>query len=79
MALLWNTGNYIQHPVINHNGKEYKKEYVYIQRIESLLCIRNILQFKKKEERSEFPNYMKNTHQALLRASWGLREGSKRR
>ena len=41
MALLWNTGNYIQHPVINHNGKEYKKEYVYIQRIESLLCIRN--------------------------------------
>ena len=25
------TGNYIQHPVINHNGKEYKKRiYVYI-------------------------------------------------
>ena len=24
------TGNYIQHPVINHNGKEYEKKYIYI-------------------------------------------------
>ena len=24
------TGNYIQYPVINHNGKEYDKEYIYI-------------------------------------------------
>ena len=24
------TGNYIQYPVINHNGKEYEKEYVDI-------------------------------------------------
>ena len=23
-------GNYIQYPVINHNGKEYKKEYVCV-------------------------------------------------
>ena len=29
-ALLYSTGNYIQHPVINHNGKGYKKEYLYI-------------------------------------------------
>ena len=29
-ALLYNTGNYIQYPVINHNGKEYEKECVYI-------------------------------------------------
>ena len=28
-------------------------------------CKSTILQLKKKEERSEFPNYMKNTHQAL--------------
>ena len=42
-------------------------------------CKSTILQLKKKEERSEFPNYMKNTHQALLRTSWGLREGSKQR
>ena len=26
-VLLYNTGNYIQYPVINHNGKEYKKEW----------------------------------------------------
>ena len=25
-VLLYNTGNYIQYPVINHNGKQYKKE-----------------------------------------------------
>ena len=24
-VLLYSTGNYIQHPVINHNGKEYEK------------------------------------------------------
>ena len=29
-ALLYSTGNYIQYPVINHNGKEYEKEYIYI-------------------------------------------------
>ena len=30
-VLLYSTGNYIQYPVINHNGKEYKKEfYIYI-------------------------------------------------
>ena len=28
--LLYSTGNYIQCPVINHNGKEYEKKYVYI-------------------------------------------------
>ena len=26
-VLLWRTGNYIQYPIINHNGKEYEKEY----------------------------------------------------
>ena len=25
-VLLYSTGHYIQHPVINHNEKEYKKE-----------------------------------------------------
>ena len=25
-VLLYSTGNYIQYPVINHNGKEYEKE-----------------------------------------------------
>ena len=28
-VLLYSTGNYIQYPVINHNGKEYEKECIY--------------------------------------------------
>ena len=30
MVLLHSTGNYIQSPGINHNGKEYKKERIYV-------------------------------------------------
>ena len=29
-VLLCSTGNYIQYPMINHNGKEYIKNNVYI-------------------------------------------------
>ena len=29
-VLLYSTENYIQYPVINHNGKEYEKEYICI-------------------------------------------------
>ena len=29
-VLLYSTGNYIQHPMIKHNGKEYEKEYTHI-------------------------------------------------
>ena len=29
-VLMYSTGNYIQYPVINHNGKEYKKECLYV-------------------------------------------------
>ena len=29
-VLLYSTGNYIQYPVINHNGKEYEKECVCV-------------------------------------------------
>ena len=29
-VLLYSTGNYIQYPVINHNGKEYEKVCIYI-------------------------------------------------
>ena len=35
-VLLCSTGNYIQYPVINHNGKEYEKIYICIT--ESLCC-----------------------------------------
>ena len=27
-VLLFSTGNYIQYPVTNHNGKEYEKEHI---------------------------------------------------
>ena len=29
-VLLQSTGNYIQYPVINHDGKEYEKERIYV-------------------------------------------------
>ena len=29
-GLLYSTGNYIQYPVIIHNGKEYENECMYI-------------------------------------------------
>ena len=29
-VLLHSTGNYIQYPVISHNGKEYEKECIYM-------------------------------------------------
>ena len=33
-VLLYSTGNYIEYPMVNHNGKEYEKEcvcvYIYI-------------------------------------------------
>ena len=40
-VLLYSTWNYIQYPVINHNGKEYKKN-VYICVTESLCCTAQI-------------------------------------
>ena len=29
-VLLYSTGNYIQYPVINHNGKDYGRERIYV-------------------------------------------------
>ena len=29
-VLLYSTGNYSQYPVLNHHGKEYEKEYIYV-------------------------------------------------
>ena len=29
-VLMYSTGNYTQYPVVNHNGKEYKKERLYV-------------------------------------------------
>ena len=38
-VLLYSTGNYIQYPVINHNGKEYFFKNVYMYITESLLVL----------------------------------------
>ena len=37
-VLLYSTANYVQCPVINHNVKEYEKEYIYIYINESFCC-----------------------------------------
>ena len=37
-VLLYSTGNYIQYPVINHNGKEYAKECICTCVAASLCC-----------------------------------------
>ena len=29
-TLMYSTGNYIQYPVINHKGREYKRMYICI-------------------------------------------------
>ena len=41
-VLLYSTGNYIQYPVINHNGKEYEIDCIYICITESLCCTAEI-------------------------------------
>ena len=42
-VLLYSRGNYIQHPVINHNGKAYEKEcvcvYIYIHTRIVCVCV----------------------------------------
>ena len=38
-VLLYSTGNYIQYPVINHNGKEYFFKNVYMYITESLFVL----------------------------------------
>ena len=40
-VLLYSTGNYIQYLVINHNGKEYKKECIYVYNWVTLPYSRN--------------------------------------
>ena len=40
-VLLYSTGNYIQYPMIKHNGKEYDKECIYMYNRVTLLYRRN--------------------------------------
>ena len=41
-VLLNSIGNYIQYPVVNHQGKEYEKEQIYICITGSLCCTAEI-------------------------------------
>ena len=41
MVLLYSTENYIQYPVINHNGKEFEQECVYMHNEITLLYSEN--------------------------------------
>ena len=34
---MYSTENYTEYPVINHNGKEYKKEHIYVYNRVTLL------------------------------------------
>ena len=45
--LLYSTGNSIQHPVINHNRKEYEKECIYIY-IYMCVCITEFFAVQQK-------------------------------
>ena len=40
-VLLYSTGNYIQYPMIIHNGKDYNKERIYVYNSVTLLYSRN--------------------------------------
>ena len=40
-GLLYNTENYIQYSVINHNEKEYEKQYLYMYNWITFLYTRN--------------------------------------
>ena len=51
-VLLNSTGNYMQYPVINHNGKEYKKVYIYV--LKTTQKINSFTTFKRMSAQS-FP------------------------
>ena len=36
--LLYSIGDYIQYPVMNHNGKEHGKKYIYMYKKTESLC-----------------------------------------
>ena len=59
VCLLCSTGNYIQDPVLNHNGKEEEKVYLCITEslcraaeidVVNQLYLNKIIFFKKEEE-----------------------------
>ena len=79
-------GNYIQYPVVNHNGKEYEKDYIYIHTMSHSAvhskpikhCNSTILQYKimyklKKILQSlrATPTLLSGTHETHTMVSGG--------
>ena len=75
IVLLQNTGNYIQYPVINHNGNEPGKD-IYIQN-QSLCCTAeiNTLLEKTNLKKEKLTDTEKNIA-GFLRLGWEMKEMS---
>ena len=68
-VLLYSTGNYIQYPEINHNGKEaFKKESIYMCNGITLLHSRN-QQNLADQRYCNFKNWLKNGLKLIKRLS----------
>ena len=70
-VLLYSGGNYIQYPVINHNGKEYEKDYMQ-------LCITESLFYTVEINTTLYINYT-SIKKNNLNAQFLLLPGKKRR
>ena len=62
MVLLSNTGNYIQYPVVNHNGKEYFSHIYFIYYVQLFATSWTVahqaprsMEFSRKEYWSKLP------------------------
>ena len=62
--LLYSPRNCIQHPVVNHNGKEYEKEYIYIYKTHFAVlqkltqhCKSTVLQYNKKKKHKKYSTF----------------------
>ena len=57
-VLLYSTGNYIQYPMNNHDGKEYKTDAYLCVCTESLCCTTEIKHIVKQLYLNKFLNYI---------------------
>ena len=46
-VLLYSTGEYIQYPVLNHNGRQYKKECIYNVQLNHFAVQQKLTQYCK--------------------------------
>ena len=72
--LLQSTGNYIQYPVINNNGKQYEKEYIYVNQphFNKINFFKNLTHLKEIEISSGGPRCPFCLHTiGRTESSWG--------